>query len=222
MAPEVSLRCAAILFDLDGVLVDSAACIEGTWRRWALDHQLDPARVIALAHGRRATETLQLVAPHLRAETELAALAASEWKTRDGILEIEGAREILQQLPSGTWGIVTSGIREAAIFRLRHTGLPVPEVLVCADEIQRGKPDPEGYLTAACRLGVSPEACIVIEDAPAGLEAARAAGMRSIGVSGTYSRERLAIADYTIPRLGAMRVTAAKTHAQVEIHLASD
>ena len=81
MAPEVSLRCAAILFDLDGVLVDSAACIEGTWRRWALHHQLDPARVIALAHGRRATETLQLVAPHLRAETELAALAASEWKT---------------------------------------------------------------------------------------------------------------------------------------------
>jgi sugar-phosphatase len=221
MAPEVSLRCAAILFDLDGVLVDSAACIEGTWRRWALHHQLDPARVIALAHGRRAIETVQLVAPHLTADTELAALAASESSSTEGIFEIEGAGELLQHLPAGTWGIVTSGIRDVAIFRLRHTGLPVPEVLVCADEIQRGKPDPEGYLTAARRLGVSPEACIVIEDAPAGLEAARAAGMRSIGVSGTYPRERLAIADYTIPHLDAMRVTAAK-HDALDIHLTAD
>jgi mannitol-1-/sugar-/sorbitol-6-phosphatase len=222
MAPEYSLQCAAILFDLDGVLVDSAACIEGTWRRWALQHQLDPAQVISLAHGRRAIETLQLVAPHLAPDTELAALAASESSTREGILEIEGAREMLQHLPPGTWGIVTSGVREAAIFRLRHTGLPVPEVLVCADEIQHGKPDPEGYLTAAGRLGVSPAACIVIEDAPAGLEAARAAGMRSIAVSGTYSRERLTMADYTISRLGAMQVSTAKNDARVEIHLASD
>jgi mannitol-1-/sugar-/sorbitol-6-phosphatase len=219
--PEVSLQCAAILFDLDGVLVDSAACIEGTWRRWALHHHLDPAQVIALAHGRRATETLQLVAPHLPAETELAALAASESSARDGILEIEGAREMLQHLAPGTWGIVTSGIREAAIFRLRHTGLPVPEVLVCADEIQQGKPDPEGYLTAARRLGVSPNACVVVEDAPAGLEAARAAGMRSIAVTGTYSRERLELADYTIARLSAMHVRAARKDS-LEVHLATD
>jgi mannitol-1-/sugar-/sorbitol-6-phosphatase len=128
---------------------------------------------------------------------------------------------LLQQLPTGTWGIVTSGIREAAIFRLRHTGLPVPEVLVCADEILRGKPDPEGYLTAARRLGVSPDASVVVEDAPAGLEAARAAGMRSIAVSGTFSRERLAMADYTIPRLDAIRVTAARNDA-LDIHLAAD
>lgn len=220
--PEISLQCSAILFDLDGVLVDSTECIEGTWRRWALHHRLDPAQVIALAHGRRATETLQLVAPHLAAETELAALAASESSTRERILEIEGAREILQQLPAGAWAIVTSGIREAATFRLRHTGLPVPEILVCADEIQRGKPDPEGYLTAARRLGVSPAACIVIEDAPAGLEAARAAGMRSIAVSGTYSRDRLALADYTIPRLSAMRISAARNDPLVEVRLMSD
>jgi sugar-phosphatase len=222
MAPEFSLQCAAILFDLDGVLVDSAACIEGTWRRWALHHQLDPAQVIALAHGRRAIETLELVAPQLAAEAELAALAASESSTREGISEVDGAREMLQHLPANGWGIVTSGIREAAIFRLRHTGLPVPDVLVCADEIQRGKPDPDGYLTAARRLDVSPDACIVIEDAPAGLEAARAAGMRSIAVSGTYSRDRLALADYTIPRLSAMRVGAARNAALLEVRLMSD
>jgi mannitol-1-/sugar-/sorbitol-6-phosphatase len=222
MATESSLECAAILFDLDGVLVDSAACIERTWRRWALHHQLDPAQVIALAHGRRAIETVQLVAPHLAADTELAALAATESSTAEGLAEIDGAREILRQLPAGAWGIVTSGIREVAIFRLQHTGLPVPEVLVCADEIQHGKPDPEGYLTAARLLGVPPNACVVIEDAPAGLEAARAAGMRSIGVSGTYRRERLAMADYTIPRLSAMQVSRTKNDALVEVRLVSD
>jgi mannitol-1-/sugar-/sorbitol-6-phosphatase len=222
MASEALLECAAILFDLDGVLVDSAACIENTWRRWAQHHQLDPAQVIALAHGRRAIETVRLVAPHLEADIELAALAASESRTAEGISQIEGAREMLQQLPQGTWAIVTSAVRDVAIFRLRHTGLPVPEVLVCADEIRRGKPDPEGYLTAARRLGLSPTACIVIEDAPAGLEAARAAGMRSIAVSGTYSRDRLSMADYNIPHLSAMWVSAANNDTIIEIRLPPD
>jgi sugar-phosphatase len=216
MAVEISLECSAILFDLDGVLVDSAVCIERTWRRWALHHQLDPAQVVALAHGRRAVETVQLVAPHLRADTELAALAASESSTTDGVYQIEGAREMLQQLPVGTWAVVTSGIRDVAMLRLRHTGLPVPEVLICADEIQRGKPDPEGYLTAAKGLGVAPSACVVIEDAPAGLEAARRAGMRSIGVSGTYSREALEMADYTIPYLTALQLSAVNDGVLVE------
>ena len=222
MAPDALLECAAILFDLDGVLVDSTVCIENTWRRWAQHHQLDPAPVIALAHGRRAIETVRLVAPHLEADMELAALAASESSTAEGIFQIEGAREMLQQLPAGTWAIVTSAVRDVAIFRLRHTGLPVPEVLIGADEIQRGKPDPEGYLTAARRLGVPPKACVVVEDAPAGLEAAQAAGMRSIGVSGTFSRERLTLADYIIPRLSAMHAGGAKNDALIEIRLMSD
>lgn len=222
MAPDALLECAAILFDLDGVLVDSTVCIENTWRSWAQHHQLDPAQVIALAHGRRAIETVRLVAPHLEADMELAALAASESRTAEGIFQIDGAREMLQQLPAGTWAIVTSAVRDVAIFRLRHTGLPVPEVLVCADEIRRGKPDPEGYLTAARRLGLSPTACIVIEDAPAGLEAARAAGMRSIAVSGTYSRDRLSMADYSIPHLSAMRVSAANNDTIIEIRLPPD
>ena len=165
MNAEVSLQCAAILFDLDGVLVDSAVCVERIWRTWALQHYMDPDRVIALAHGRRTIETVQLVAPHLATEAEAAALAASESNTTDGVFEVRGARELLQRLSACSWVTVTSGIRAVATLRLLHTGLPQPEVLVCADDVHRGKPDPEGYLAAAERLGFAPRACVVVEDA---------------------------------------------------------
>jgi sugar-phosphatase len=196
-----SFRCRAILFDLDGVLVDSAECIERTWRKWADRHGLNADRVISLAHGRRAIETVRLIAPELSANEELAALAASESTTSEGIYEIEGARALLEQLPPRGWGVVTSGIRAVAEFRIQHTRLPAPPVMICADEIANGKPHPEGYLLAAAALGRSPEECIVIEDAPAGIESARAAGMRVLAVAVTYPRERLDPADAIVSRL---------------------
>jgi sugar-phosphatase len=196
-----SFRCRAILFDLDGVLVDSAECIERTWRKWAGRHGLNADRVISLAHGRRAIETVRLIAPELSADEELAALAASESTTSEGIYEIEGARALLERLPPRGWGVVTSGIRAVAEFRIQHTRLPSPAVMICADEIANGKPDPEGYLLAAAALGRSPEECIVIEDAPAGIESARAAGMRVLAVAVTYPRERLDAADAIVSRL---------------------
>ena len=219
MISEVSIRCAALLFDLDGVLVDSAACVEATWRRWALRHALDPAAVIAIAHGRRTVETVRLVAPHLAADAEAAALAAGESTTTEGVHEIAGARELLERLPRARWAVVTSGVRAVATLRIRHTGLPSPDLLICADEISNGKPDPEGYLTAARRLGIAPAACIVIEDTPAGLEAARAAGMPSIAVAGTYPAHRLRSATYTIPALAALSVAAARAGGPIELRL---
>jgi sugar-phosphatase len=205
-----SIECAAILFDLDGVLVDSTARVAQTWERWARKHQLDPARVIAAAHGRRTIETVQIVAPHLAATDEVATLEASESIGTEGVFEIPGAREILASLPPDSWAIVTSGIRAVATLRIRHTHLPMPKVLVCAEDIQHGKPHPEGYLTAAQRLGVDPTGCVVIEDTPPGLEAARAGGMRSIGVCGTYAADALSTADYTIPHLEALKISRAK------------
>ena len=217
MTSGFSLRCHAILFDLDGVLVDSAECVERTWRRWARHHGLDPTVVVAAAHGRRTIETVQRVAPHLAAASEVAALAESESTTTDGIFEVPGARELVLPLPENAWAVVTSGIRAVATLRIRHTGLPMPRVLVCADEITRGKPDPEGYLTAAQRLGVAPEECVVIEDTPAGLKAGRAAGMRTIGISGTYPQSELKMADHTVARLNALRVKLTTSRAAIEI-----
>ena len=215
-----TLECDAILFDLDGVLVDSTTRVAETWERWARKHQLDPARVIAAAHGRRTIETVKLVAPHLAATEEVATLEASEAINTEGVFEVPGARQLLQSLPPDAWAIVTSGIRAVATLRIRHTGLPMPRVLVCAEDIHRGKPDPEGYLTAAELLGVDPEGCVVIEDTPPGLEAARAGGMRSIGVGGTYAADALTMADYTIPRLDALKISQENDRRLLRIHVA--
>jgi mannitol-1-/sugar-/sorbitol-6-phosphatase len=212
-----SFRCRAILFDLDGVLVDSAECVEKTWREWARRHHLDPDRVIALAHGRRAIETVRLIAPELSADAELAELAASEATTAEGVYEITGARELLERLPASGWGVVTSGIRSVAEFRLRYTRLPLPTVMVCADEITRGKPDPEGYLTAAARLGRAAADCVVIEDTPAGIESAHAAGMRVVAITTTYPLERLTGADAVVERLTDLTVVNMGVEMQIDI-----
>ena len=210
------LGTTTILFDLDGVLVDSTECVERSWRTWAASRGLDPERVMQVAHGRRTIETVALVAPHLSVADEVAALEGVEAQTTEGVYEIPGARKLLERLPLDAWAIVTSGVRTVATLRIRHTGLPMPRVLVCADEITRGKPDPEGYLTAAARLGRAPADCVVIEDTPPGLEAARAAGMRSIGVAGTYPASAL-IADLVVPSLTSLPaelLAAVASHAK--------
>jgi sugar-phosphatase len=215
MMPLRSFRCRAILFDLDGVLVDSAERIEKTWREWAMRHRLDPAHVISMAHGRRTIETVRLVAPELSTDAELAIMEQREATNSDGVYEIVGARDLLQLLPVGAWAVVTSGIRAVAEFRLRHTGLPSPAVMICADDITRGEPDPEGYLAAAARLGFSAADCVVIEDAPAGIESARAAGMRAIAVATTYPPEALRSADAVVARLADLTVERAGDEIEI-------
>jgi mannitol-1-/sugar-/sorbitol-6-phosphatase len=204
----IVLSCDAVLFDLDGVLVDSATVVERTWRRWAARHGLDPAHVIRTAHGRRTIETVQFLAPHLAADDEVAALAASESTETDGVYEVLGARELLASLPLRSWAVVTSGIRSVAELRIRHTRLPVPPVLVTADQVRHGKPHPEGFLTAAARLGVDPARCVVVEDTPPGIEAAHAAGMRAVAIASTYDAEALAGAEAVVPALSSLRINA--------------
>jgi mannitol-1-/sugar-/sorbitol-6-phosphatase len=205
-AQSLSLTCDALLFDLDGVLVDSTACIEHTWRRWAAQHGLDADAILRIAHGRRALETVRLAAPELDVAAEVAALAGHEAHETAGVLEVPGASALLRGLPPGRWAVVTSGVRAVAEHRLRHVGLPVPPVMVCADEVTQGKPHPEGYLTAAARLGAAPARCLVVEDAPAGLAAARAAHMRALAVATTYPPDALRGADLIAPALAAVTV----------------
>jgi sugar-phosphatase len=195
------ISCSAVLFDLDGVLVDSTAYVERQWRDWAARRGLDVEPFLRVCHGRRAVETIRLAAPELDAEAEVARFP--EFVTDDGVRldAVPGARDLLQGLPGGLWGVVTSGVRASAGRRMREAGLPTPRVLVGAEDVAHGKPSPEGYLLAAEQLDVAPIGCVVIEDAPAGLEAARAAGMRALGFAYTHSRDELRGASLIIAQL---------------------
>jgi len=185
------LECEALLFDLDGVLIDSHKCVMRHWEEWARQHGLKLDDVMKVAYGVRTVETMRMVAPHLDAEKEAERFAILELADTEGVVAMEGALPLLERLPKEAWGIVTSGSRKLALARLRSAGLPVPGVLVSGDDVRQGKPAPEPYLVGASRLGKPTQACLVIEDAPAGIEAARAAGMQVISVATTHSREEL-------------------------------
>jgi mannitol-1-/sugar-/sorbitol-6-phosphatase len=184
-------ECSAILFDLDGVLVDSAAYVEQQWRRWASARGLRPEPFLRVCHGRRALETIRIAAPDLDAEAEVRAFVPVEDEQAEPIGPLAGAGRLLGLLPIGSWAVATSGVRPIATSRLRRAGLPVPPVLVCAEDVARGKPSPDAYLLAARELGVLPSACLVVEDAPAGVQAARAAGMTVVGVTTTHPCDQL-------------------------------
>jgi len=186
-----TIRCAALLFDLDGVLVDSRAVVERTWRRWAARHQLDPEVVLRVVHGRRSRETVRELTPHLDLEAEVAWVDAMEVASRDGLRAVPGAQRLVSSLPADAWAVVTSGGQTLARSRLEAAGVPVPRVLVASDDVVQGKPAPDGYLLAAQRLGRDPASCLVFEDAPPGIEAGRAAGARVVALTTTHTADRL-------------------------------
>ena len=204
-------ECRAILFDLDGVLVDSTTYIEEQWRRWATAKGLAPEPFLRVCHGRRALETIQLAAPHLDAEAEIAAFVPDAGNG-SALKPIEGASRLLQTLPVGSWAVATSGTRTAATERLTDAGLPIPAVLVCAEDVVHGKPSPDVYLMAAAGLGVSPADCIVVEDAPAGIQAARSAGMSVVALTTTHRLEDLA-ADAHTSSLAGIHLGRIERHA---------
>ena len=201
-----TFSCSAILFDLDGVLADSTRAVDREWRAWAERRGVDGDAVMAIAHGVRTVEVIRRVAPQLDAEREAAIIEREEAQDREGVVVMPGAVELVRSIPDGRWGVVTSGSRLLATNRLRFCGLPVPEVLVTADDVVNGKPHPEPYLKGAAGLGLAPAECLVIEDAPAGIEAARAGGMKVIGMASTYASEALANADAVVITLAAIRV----------------
>jgi mannitol-1-/sugar-/sorbitol-6-phosphatase len=176
------IQCRAMLLDMDGVLVDSLPLIERCLSEWATGHGLDAERVVGLSPGRKIEELVADVAPTLDAGAEARRLIEREIAGTAGITATPGAARLLRHLPGRAWAVVTSGHRRVAVSRLDAAGLPVPDVLITADDVRAGKPDPEGYLAAADRLGMRPPDCVVIEDAAAGLLAARAAGMRAIAI----------------------------------------
>ncbi len=217
MRSLLRVSCAAILFDLDGVLVDSNLVVERTWRRWAELRNVRVPELTSRAHGRRSIETVREVAPHLDADAEVQWLAAAELSDFEGVVALPGAVRALNTVHDREWAIVTSGGRDLAQRRLAHGNLPIPAVLVAAEDVIAGKPAPEGYLLAAARLGVDPSTCVVIEDTVAGIQAGRLAGAQVLALTTTFPRADLKSADLIAASLTDVRLSRSGTGLILEV-----
>jgi sugar-phosphatase len=186
-----TIRCQAVLFDMDGVLVDSTHAVARVWRKWALDRGFDPVKVVRAAHGRPSIDTVRDFLPNADSNAENLEVERQEVEDLEGVVAMPGARALVTSIPDGRWTVVTSATRPLAEVRLRAAGIPIPKSLITADDIQHGKPHPEPYQKAAARLGYPPSECVVVEDAPAGIQAGKAAGARVIAVPTTSNRREL-------------------------------
>jgi sugar-phosphatase len=185
------IRCKGMLFDLDGVLIDSTPAVTRVWRQWALEHGFNPEEVVERVHGRPSLTTVREYLPNADHAAENREIERREMEDADGIITLPGARELLRKLPANRWTIATSCTRSLAEVRLRAAGLPIPEHIVTSTDVTQGKPHPEPFLKAAAKLGFSPSDCIVVEDVPAGIRAGKAAGARVIAFRTTVEDEQL-------------------------------
>lgn len=204
------IRCSALLFDLDGVLIDSTPAVARVWHQWAVEHGLDPETVIRMAHGRPSRTTIRDLLPHADIDREDREVERREIQDLDGVVLLPGARDLLNALPDERWTIATSCTRALAEVRLRAAGLPIPKTLTTSSDVKIGKPDPEPYLKAAAKLGFAAADCIVIEDAPAGVRAGKAAGARVIAFLTTMGRHELeeAGADWIVQNCADLAVSS--------------
>lgn len=191
-----------MLFDVDGVLVDSYPAYRRIWDRWARHRGIDPTVVWHHTHGRRPIDTIAVVAPTLNAEAEYRLIRDFMADEGDAFPVYPDAVAVLSALRNRRWGVVTSGRAATVLHRLRAGGLPDPPILVDSAQVTAGKPHPEGYLRAAELLGIAPPRCLVIEDAPAGIEAARAARMTVVALTTTHAPAELTAAHHVTGNLG--------------------
>ena len=182
---RLTLRAEALLLDMDGTLVHSTGEVECVWRLWCRRHRLDPEPVLAMCHGVRSREVIRALAPQLDLAREGALLDELEINHTGAAEPIAGARALLATLPAECWALVTSASQRVARHRLASAGLPLPKQLIGAEDVVRGKPDPEPYLLGASRLGMAPADCLVFEDAPAGIASALQAGCQVVQVGGS-------------------------------------
>ncbi|KAB2343022.1 HAD-IA family hydrolase [Actinomadura rudentiformis] len=203
------IPCSAVLFDTDGTLVDSTPLIERAAHAWAGGYGIDAEEFLAGAHGRRTSDRIAEFLPPLevRAATERLDALEAELLAEGGVVALPGVLDLLNAMNGLPWAIVTSMDTGQLRARTQIAGVPLPEVIVTADDVTHGKPDPEGYLLAARRLGVPPEECAVIEDAPAGIRAGKAAGATVIAVTTSHPSGDLAEADLILPDLASVRAT---------------
>ena len=191
----LSIWTHALLFDMDGVLIDSTPAVARVWTRWALEHGFDPGEVVRRAQGRPSIATVRELLPHSDHQAENREIERQEIEDLEGVMPLPGTLELLHQLPSNRWAIVTSSTRPLAEVRIRAAGLPNPPLFITSSDVTHGKPHPEPYVNAARALGLSPLNCVVVEDAPPGIRAGKSAGARVIAFPTTVSLAELQKAD---------------------------
>lgn len=217
----IAICCSALLFDLDGVLIDSTPAVRRVWYRWAVEHGFDPDAVVRMAHGRPSRATIRELLPNSDIDRENREVERREMEDFDGLVLLPGARELLNALPPERWTIATSCTRSLAEVRLRAAGLPIPGTMITSSDVRIGKPDPEPYLKAAGELGFAASDCIVVEDAPAGVRAGKAAGARVIAILTTMTCRDLedAGADWVVQNCSNVTASGDGAHG-LQVNLA--
>jgi len=203
------IHCAALLFDLDGVLINSTPAVARVWRNWAIEHGFDPEEVVSRAHGRPSLTTVREYLPDADHEAENREVERREIEDLEGVVPLPGALDLLASLPKDRWTIVTSCTRPLAEVRIKAAGLPLPKKLITSNDVTHGKPHPEPFLKGAAVLGFAANDCVVFEDVPAGVRAGKSAGARVIAFPTTVKESALreAGADWILKNCGDVRLT---------------
>ena len=205
---EVVVETKGILFDMDGVLISSIGSVVRCWKRWAKQYGVPDAENYEVPHGMRAIEIVKMLRPDIDAEEGLRVIEDMEMEDTEGLTVLPGVKALLESIPAERWTIVTSATRRLLLGRLAVAGLPAPLRLISADDVVNGKPDPEPYRLGAELLGLRPDECVVVEDAPSGVGAGAAAGCRVLAVLGTHSAEELDAANWITKSLEGLKVEA--------------
>jgi len=204
----ICVEAKGILFDMDGVLVSSIGSVVRCWRRWAEMYDVPNAEIYEVPHGMRAIEIIKTLRPDIDPVEGMRVIEDMEIEDMADLTVLPGVKALLESLPQERWAIVTSATRRLLLGRLNAAGLPVPERIISGDMVVRGKPDPEPYRRGAELLGFRPEECVVVEDAPSGVGAGKAAGCRVLGVLGTHVVDELEEADWIVDSLEGLVVAA--------------
>jgi sugar-phosphatase len=203
----IQIRCKAVLFDMDGILISSVASVERSWTKWALLRGIDPETAIRAAHGCRAIETVAQLRPDLDSTAELQLIEEIELADGKGLGVLPGVLDLLAALPANRWTVVTSATERLARLRLAASGIPVPQQIIHADSVTEGKPNPAPFLAGAALLGFTPQECVVFEDSSSGAAAGRAAGCTVVATPFSHSIASLSAAHYLVKDLTDVAVT---------------
>lgn len=211
----VTLRCKAVLFDMDGILISSLGSVERSWTKWANLRDVDPAYAISVIHGRRAIDSVRSIRPDLDGAAELRIIEDYECADNEGLQVLPGVLDLLRTLPPDRWTVVTSATERLARVRLAAGGVPVPPRLVTAETVREGKPNPAPFLAGAALLGFRPEDCVAFEDSASGAQAGRAAGCTVVATTFSHEAEDLTTANYLVDDLTC--ITVRRTKGDLEL-----